>query len=73
MRQLVCDILNSLSIRDSENFRGPSMNEQNQAVDFLEICDLEYDVAGVGATEEASSEANHAAHFILFYRLPETR
>lgn len=49
------------------------MNEQNQAVDFLEICDLEYDVAGVGATEEASSEANHAAHFILFYRLPETR
>jgi len=41
-----------------------------QAVDSIEILDLEYDVAGVGASEASNSEENHAAHFSIAYRLP---
>lgn len=38
----------------------------------LELCDLEYDVAGVGATEPSNAQENQAAfHNVFFYRLPE--
>lgn len=50
------------------------MNNENQkadAVDVIDICDLEYDVAGVGAEEASSSEDNHAAFYLISYRLPE--
>lgn len=46
------------------------MNLENDKLEVIDICDLEYDVAGVGA-EEASSEDNHAAFFLIAYRLPE--
>ena len=46
-----------------------SLNTQNS--DAIEICDLEYDVASVGATESSSSEENQAAFFLVSYRLPE--
>ncbi|MDE2148699.1 MAG: hypothetical protein KGJ55_02455 [Gammaproteobacteria bacterium] len=47
---------------------------QRQMIDngALEVCDLEYDVAGVGATETCSAQENQAAYFsAYFYRLPE--
>lgn len=47
------------------------MQEQTQAVETLDICELEYDVAGLGAEEASNSEANHAAFHLLSYRLPE--
>ncbi|MFP5304944.1 MAG: hypothetical protein ACLGI7_03860 [Gammaproteobacteria bacterium] len=46
------------------------MNPETQNTDVIDICELEYDVAGVGA-EESSSEDNHAAYYIISYRLPE--
>ncbi len=46
------------------------MNLDTHQNDVLDICDLEYDVAGVGAEESASSEANHAAFYLVSYRLP---
>ncbi len=39
--------------------------------DTLEICELEYDVASVGATESSATEENEQAFFLVFYRLPE--
>jgi hypothetical protein len=39
--------------------------------DVIEICDLEYDVAGVGAAEAANSQ-EHQAIYLISYRLPET-
>lgn len=39
--------------------------------DAIEILELEYDVAGVGATESAAAEENQAATFLVWYRLPE--
>lgn len=47
------------------------MSEQNTVVETLQIADLEYDVAGVGATEEANADCNFSAHFVVSYRLPE--
>lgn len=46
------------------------MSLETNHIDSLDICDLEYDVAGVGAEESASSEANHAAFYLVSYRLP---
>ncbi|WP_428312635.1 hypothetical protein [Hydrocarboniphaga sp.] len=43
------------------------------AADELIICDLEYDVAGVGADEPALAEENQAAYFLVHYRLPENK
>ena len=37
----------------------------------IEICELEYDVAGVGATESSNAEENLAAFYAFCYRLPE--
>lgn len=37
----------------------------------VEILDLEYDVAGVGAVESSTAEENQAANFLVSYRLPE--
>lgn len=47
------------------------MTTEIQNVDAIEICDLEYDVAGVGAVESATAEENQAAFFLVHYRLPE--
>lgn len=47
------------------------MNLENEKLDVIDICDLEYDVAGVGAEEASSSEDNHAAFYLIAYRLPE--
>ena len=47
------------------------MSMDNQPTDVLEICDLEYDVASVGATESSAAEENQAAFYLVFYRLPE--
>lgn len=41
------------------------------AADSIEICDLEYDVASVGATEPSHAEENQAAFYLVHYRLPE--
>ncbi len=43
------------------------------AEDVLEICELEYDVASVGATEPSHAEENQAAFYLVHYRLPETK
>jgi hypothetical protein len=40
-------------------------------VETLEVAELEYDVASLGAEEASSSESNHAAFLIVAYRLPE--
>lgn len=45
----------------------------SEILDTLDICDIEYDVAGVGAEEAPATEANHAAYFFVAYRRPETR
>ena len=37
----------------------------------VELLDLEYDVACVGAAEASAAEENQAAFFLVFYRLPE--
>lgn len=39
--------------------------------DAVEILDLEYDVAAVGAAESSAAEENQPATFIFMYRLPE--
>jgi len=39
--------------------------------DAVEILDLEYDVAAVGAVESSASEENQPSIFIFTYRLPE--
>jgi hypothetical protein len=39
--------------------------------DAVEILDLEYDVAAVGAVESSASEENQPAFYIVTYRLPE--
>ncbi|HZR37862.1 MAG TPA: hypothetical protein VFA75_21000 [Nevskia sp.] len=39
--------------------------------DAVEILDLEYDVAAVGAVESFASEENQPAFYIFTYQLPE--
>lgn len=39
----------------------------------IEISELEYDVGGVGAVESTDAETNHAAYFIVAFRLPEAK
>jgi hypothetical protein len=46
------------------------MEQQNSALEALEIDNLEYDVGGMGSEEASCSEANHAAMFFVSYRLP---
>jgi len=48
------------------------MSIKNLHDDAIEICDLEYDVGGVGSTEASASEENQAANFLVFWRLPDT-
>jgi hypothetical protein len=43
---------------------------EDMNTDVIDICDLEYDVAGVGAAEAANSQEQ--AIYIISYRLPET-
>lgn len=38
------------------------------AADSIDICDLEYDVAGVGAAEPSHAEDNQAAYYLFHYR-----
>lgn len=45
------------------------MNFEIVENDTFEICDLEYDVGGVGAEEASDSQVNHAA-FVVAYKLP---
>jgi hypothetical protein len=40
-------------------------------IEGVEILDLEYDVASVGAAESSATEENQAAFFLVYYRLPE--
>ncbi len=40
---------------------------------MIDICDLEYDVASVGATEPSHAEENQAAFYLVHYRLPEQK
>lgn len=47
------------------------MQNQNEVVETLEICDLEYDIAAVGAVESSDSTTNHAAYYFVSYRQPE--
>ncbi|HWY23275.1 MAG TPA: hypothetical protein VNX47_00050 [Nevskia sp.] len=47
------------------------MSPQIQDAAGVEILDLEYDVASVGAAESSASEENQAAFFLVYYRLPE--
>lgn len=47
------------------------MLEKTEALETLEINNLEYDVAGVGAVEDSGSELNQAAAFFFSYRTPE--
>lgn len=44
-----------------------------QTADAIDICDLEYDVAGVGATEPSHAEDKQAAIFFVSYRTPEQK
>ena len=37
------------------------MSLENTEIEVLEICDLEYDVAGVGSVESSTAEENQAA------------
>lgn len=46
------------------------MPQQNDSVEALEIGNLEYDVGGMGSEETAGSETNHAAMYLVSYRLP---
>jgi hypothetical protein len=46
------------------------MQQQNEALEALEIGNLEYDVGGMGSEESSGSETNHAAMFLVSYRLP---
>jgi hypothetical protein len=46
------------------------MSVANPDVAGVEILELEYDVAGVGAVESAGAEENQAA-YLISYRLPE--
>lgn len=47
------------------------MNLETQNTDVVEILDLEYDVAAVGAAESSHSEENQAAWYLFSFRLPE--
>jgi len=46
------------------------MEQQNNALEALEIGNLEYDVGSMGSGESAGSETNYAAHYLVSYRLP---
>jgi len=45
------------------------MKIELQNLQALQICDLEYDAAGVGSAEAANSEM-HLAAFVLLFSLP---
>jgi len=45
------------------------MKTELQNLQALQICDLEYDAAGVGSGEAATSEVNLAS-FVLLFSLP---
>ncbi len=45
------------------------MHTEIPSFDALQICDLEYDVAGAGSAEATSSEVNLAA-FIFYFSMP---
>jgi len=45
------------------------MQIESQNLQVLQICDLEYDAAGVGSSESAHSEVNLAS-FVLLFSLP---
>ena len=44
-----------------------------QTADAIDICDLEYDVAGVGATEPSHAEDSQAAAYLIGYNAPEQK
>ena len=46
------------------------LETQDQVVDTVEVCDLEYDVASIGSAEASASEGKQPA-YIIFYKLPE--
>jgi hypothetical protein len=46
------------------------MSFDYQDFDTIEICDLEYDVASVGAAESSVTEGKQPA-YLIFYKLPE--
>ena len=46
------------------------LETQDQALDTVEVCDLEYDVASIGSAEASVSEGKQAI-YIIFYKLPE--
>ena len=50
------------------NHLGNTMKNANH-IEVMEIAELEYDVAGVGAAEASNSEENHAAHYLVSHRL----
>jgi len=47
------------------------MSAANSDAAGVEILELEYDVAGVGAVESSAAEENQAAFYLVSYRLPE--
>jgi hypothetical protein len=54
-----------------DNLKLNLLATEATAADTIDICDLEYDVAGVGADEPSHAEENQAAYFLVHYRLPE--
>jgi len=49
------------------------MTDKTEVLDTLEIGELEYDVASVGAEDHSAADTNQAALFLVFYRLPENQ
>lgn len=43
---------------------------EQQDVETLDICNLEYDVASIGAGEASAAEGKQPA-YLVFYKLPE--
>ena len=56
-------------IEASSIWRSTMASEQ-QDLETLDVCDLEYDVASVGAAEASAAEGKQPA-YIIFYKLPE--
>jgi hypothetical protein len=44
-----------------------------QTAEAIDICDLEYDVAGVGATESSHAEDKQAAAYFFLYKAPDQK
>jgi hypothetical protein len=47
-----------------------TMAIEQQDVETLDICNLEYDVASIGAGEASAAEGKQPA-YLVFYKLPE--